>query len=106
MSLRDPHCTNLDRRCLICGNLLGKNTLAKEKYITQLNSVLFINITKDLLYYILTIFHLKHMKTGVPMITIRIRTVRTKLNEEVLEKIKNTSKNDRKGCPFLLKFGQ
>ena len=30
-----------------------EKTLAKEKYITQLNSVLFINITKDLLYYIL-----------------------------------------------------
>ena len=52
MSLRDPHCTNLDRRCHICGNLLGKKTLSKEKYITQLNSVLFINITKDLQYYI------------------------------------------------------
>ena len=48
MSLRDPHCTNFDRRCLICGNILGKKTLVKEKYITQLNSVLFINITKDL----------------------------------------------------------
>ena len=91
MSLRDPHCTNLDRLCRICGNLVGKKTLAKEKYMTQLNSVLFINITKDLQYYILpryawnvvflwiqppreiysTIFHLKHMKTGVPMITIR-----------------------------------
>ena len=94
------------------------------KYITQLNSVLFINITKDLQYYILpryawnavflwiqppreiysTIFHLKHMKTGVPMITIR--TVRAKLNKEALGKIKNTSKNDRRGCPSLLKFGQ
>ena len=50
MSLRDPHCANLDRRCLICGNLLGKKTMAKEKY----NSVLFINITKDLLYYTLS----------------------------------------------------
>ena len=108
----------------ICRNLFGKKTLAKEKYITQLNSVLFINITKDLLYYILpryarnavflwirppreiysTIFHLKHMKTGVPMITIR--TVRAKLNKEALEKFKNTSKNDRRGCPPLLKFGQ
>ena len=27
--------------------------MAKEKYIIQLNSVLFINITKDLQYYIL-----------------------------------------------------
>ena len=108
----------------ICGNLFGKKTLVKEKYITQLNSVLFINITKDLQYYILpryawnavflwirppreiysTIFHLKHMKTGVPMITIR--TVRAKLNKEALGKIKNTSKNDRRGCPSLLKFGQ
>ena len=50
--LRDPHCTNLDRRCRMCENILGKKTLAKEKYITQLNSVLFINITKDLQYYI------------------------------------------------------
>ena len=53
MYLRDPHCTNLDKRCLICENLLGKKTLAKEKYLTQLNSALFINITKDLPYYIL-----------------------------------------------------
>ena len=98
MSLRDSHCTNLDRLCRICGNLLGKKVLAKEKYITQLNNVLFINITNvlfinittDLQYYILpryasnavflwiwppreiyiTIFHLKHIKTSVPMITI------------------------------------
>ena len=48
MSLRDPHCTNLDRRSRICGNLFGKKTLVKEKYITQLNSVPFISITKDL----------------------------------------------------------
>ena len=53
MTLRDPHCRNRDRICGICGNLLGKKALAKEKYITQLNSVLFINITKDLQYYIL-----------------------------------------------------
>ena len=38
---------------LICGNLLGKKASAKEKYIIQLNSVLFINITKELQYYIL-----------------------------------------------------
>ena len=44
------------------------------------------------------------MKPGVPMITIR--TVRAKLNKEALGKVKNTSKNDRKGCPSLLKFGQ
>ena len=50
------------------------------------------------------ILHLKHMKTGVPMITIR--TVRAKLNKEALGKVKNTSKNDRRGCPSLLKFGQ
>ena len=51
--LPDPHWANLDRLCRICGNLLGKKALAKEKYITQLNNVLFINITKDLQYYIL-----------------------------------------------------
>ena len=44
------------------------------------------------------------MKTGVPLITIR--TVRTKLNKEALGKIKNPSKNDGRGCPPLLKFGQ
>ena len=44
------------------------------------------------------------MKTGAPMITIR--TVRAKLNKEALGKVKNTSKNDRRGCPSLLKFGQ
>ena len=51
--MRDPHCTNLNRHCCICVNLLGKRTLAKEKYITQLNSVFFIKIIKDLQYYIL-----------------------------------------------------
>ena len=35
------------------GKILGKKTLAKQKCITQLNSVLFINITKDLQYYII-----------------------------------------------------
>ena len=124
MSLRDPDCTNFDRRCRVCGNLLGKKTLTKEKYITQRNSILSINITKDLQYYMLpryawnaaflwirppreiysTIFHLKHMKTGAPMITIR--TVSAKLNKEALRKVKKTSKNDRRGCPSLLKFGQ
>ena len=44
------------------------------------------------------------MKAGVPMITIR--TVRAKLNEEALGKIKSTSKNDRRGCPSFLKFGE
>ena len=29
-----------------------------------------------------------------------------KLNKEILGKIKNPSKNDRRGCPSLLKFGQ
>ena len=53
MSLHDPHCTNLDRLCRICGNILGKKTLPKVKDITRLKSVLFINITKDLQYYIL-----------------------------------------------------
>ena len=79
-----------------CGNLLGKKTLTKEKGINQVNSVLFINIIKDLQYFILpryawnavflwirppreiysTIFYLKHIKTSVPMMTIR--TVRMK----------------------------
>ena len=123
MSFRDSRCTNLDRHCVICGNLLGKKTLAKEKYVTQLNSVTFININNDLLYYILaryawkavflwiappreiysTIFHLEHLKTGVPMITIC--RVRTKSNKEALRKIKNTRKNNRRDCPPLLKFG-
>ena len=44
------------------------------------------------------------MKTGAPMITIR--TVSAKLNKEALRKVKKTSKNDRRGCPSLLKFGQ
>ena len=46
MSLRDPHCKDLDRLCRICGHLLGKKTLAKEKDITRLKVVPFINITK------------------------------------------------------------
>ena len=117
---------NLDRRCLICGNLFGKKKLVKQKYITQLNSVLFINITKDLLYYILPtqdnawnavflwirppreiyspIFYLKHTKTDVPILIIRI--VSAKLNEEAPGKVKSTSKNDRRSYPSLLKFGQ
>ena len=33
MSFCEPHCTNLDKRCCVCGNLLGKKILAKEKYI-------------------------------------------------------------------------
>ena len=44
------HIAQISTDCLICGNLLGKKTFAKEKYIIQLNSVLFINITKDLQY--------------------------------------------------------
>ena len=47
MSLRDTHCTNLDGLCRICGSLLGEKAVAKEKYITQLNGVIFMNITKD-----------------------------------------------------------
>ena len=39
------------------------------------------------------------MKTG-------LKTVPAKSNEEALGKIKNTSKNDRRGCLPLLKFGQ
>ena len=46
MPLRDPHCTDLDRFCRICGHSLGKKTLAKEKDITRLKGVLFINISK------------------------------------------------------------
>ena len=56
------------------------------------------------IYIYSAIFQLKHMKTGFPMITIR--TVRAKLDKEALEKIKNTSKNDRRGYPPLLKFSQ
>ena len=37
---------------------------------------------------------------------ITIRTVRAKLNKEALGKVKNTNKNDRRGCPSLLKFSQ
>ena len=105
---------------------IWEKKLVKQKYITQLNSVLFINITKDLLYYILPtqdnawnavflwirppreiyspIFYLKHMKTDVPIIIIRI--VSAKLNEEAPGKVKSTSKNDRRSYPSLLKFGQ
>ena len=96
MSLRDLLSTNIDRLDRICGNLLGKKALAKEKYTNDLNSVLFINVTKDLQYYIRpryasdaiflwirspreiysTIFYLKHIKTSVSM--MRIRTARMK----------------------------
>ena len=50
MSSSHSPCTNFNKLCRICGNLLGKNALAKKMYITQLNSVLFINVTKDLQY--------------------------------------------------------
>ena len=88
MSSRDSHFINLNKLCRICGNLLGKKALVKEKYITRLNSVFFINITKDLQYihppkicmkcYLLmntaskeiAPFHLKHMKNCSPMMTI------------------------------------
>ena len=44
MSLRDPHFANLDRLYRICGNLLGKKTLAKEKDITR-QKVYFLSIS-------------------------------------------------------------
>ena len=50
------------------------------------------------------------MKTGVPMITgvpmTTICIVRAKLSKDALGKIKNTSKNDQRGFPPILKFGQ
>ena len=49
MSLRGPHCTNLDRRWSICGKFTWEKDIGERK----LNSVLFIKISKDLQYYIL-----------------------------------------------------
>ena len=43
---RDSRCTNLEKLCRICGNLLGKKALAKEKYITQSNSAFFMYLVK------------------------------------------------------------
>ena len=88
MSSRDVHCTNLDKLSRICGNLLGKKALAKEKYATQLHRLFFINITQDLQYihppkicmkcYLLmntaskrnSTISPKHVKTGVHMMNI------------------------------------
>ena len=47
---RFPDCTNLDRLCRICEKWLGEKTLVKEKDITRLKWVVFINVTNDLQY--------------------------------------------------------
>ena len=86
MSLRDLHCTNLDRLCRICGNLLGKKSLAKEKYqynqrfkVLHLPKIcvnaVFLRIRSPRKIYS-TILHLKQIQTRVPMMIIR--TVRMK----------------------------
>ena len=120
MSSRDSHCTDLDRLCCICGNLLKKTALAKQNYINQVNSVFFINITKDLQH-----MHPPRMFMKCYLLmntaskrnsTISLKRYEklcshdehqcstcvsiTKLNKRALGKIKNTSKNDRRGRPY------
>ena len=120
MSSRDSHCTNLDRICCIYGNLLGKKALTKE----ELNSVFFINITKDLQYIhpakISMKFYLLMNAASERNSTISLKTYEKlcphddhlcstcvriiKSNKGALGKIKNTSKNDRRALPSFLKF--
>ena len=124
MSSRDLHCTNLDKLCRICGNLLGKKALAKENYITQLHSVFFINITKDLQCihppkicmkcYLLTntaskrnsTISLKTYKNWCPHDDYSWGTCAriTELSKGALGKMKNTIKNDQRGRPALSKL--
>ena len=124
MSLRDVHSTNLDKLCRICGNLLGKKALAKEKYTTQLHSVFFINVIKDLqcthppkicmkCYLLMntaskrnsTISH-KTYENWCPhdehfcQTCVRV----TELSKGALGKIKNISTNDRRGRPSISKL--
>ena len=106
MSSRDLHCTNLDKLCRICGNLLGKNALAKENYITQLHSVFFINITKGLPCIhppkICTI-SLKMYENWCPNDDYSCHARIVELSKGALGKTKNI-KNDRRGRPTLSKL--
>ena len=123
MSSRDVHSTNLDKLCRICGNLLGKKTLAKEKNTTQPHSVFFINVIKDLQCthprkicmkcYLLMNTASKRNST----ISLKIygnwyphdehfcqTCVRvTELSKGALGKVKNISINDRRGRPSISK---
>ena len=119
MSSRDLHCTNLDKLCRFCGNLLGKKALAKENYVTQSRSVFFINITKDLqcihppkicmkCYLPMNIaskknstISLKMYENWCPNDDYSCRARIAELNKGALGKMKNTIKNDRRGRPTL-----
>ena len=117
MSSHDLHCTNLDKLCRICGNLLRKKALAKENYITQLHSVFFINITKDLqcihppkimntVCKRNSTISLKTYENWGPHDDYSCRTCAriTELSKGALGKMKNTIKNDRRGRPTLSKL--
>ena len=122
MSSRDLHCTNLDKLCRICGNLHGKNALAKENYITQLHSVFFINITKDLqcihppkicmkCYLLMNMaskrnstISLKMYENWYPNDDYSCRARIAELSKGALGKMKNTIKNDRRNRPALSKL--
>ena len=124
MSLRDLRCINHNKLCRICGNLLGKKALAKDKYITQLHNVFFIYITKDLqciqppkicMKCFLLIntaskrnstISLKTYENWCPNDDHSGRTcVRvTELNIAALGKIKNTSKIDRRAVHLFQNY--
>ena len=124
MSSRDVHCPNLDKLCHICGNLLGKKALGKEKYTTQLHSVFFINITKDLQCIhprkICMKCYLLMNRASKRNSTISLKTYEnwcqhdehscqtcvkvTEISKGTLGKIKNISINDRRGRPSISKL--
>ena len=122
MSSRDLHCTNLDKLCRICRNLLGKNALAKENYITQLHSVFFINITKGLpcihpskicmkCYLLMNMASKRNSTISLKMYEIwcpnddySCHARIAELSKGALGKTKNTIKNDRRGRPTLSKL--
>ena len=122
MSSLDLHCTNLDKLCRICRNLLGKNALAKENYITQLHSVFFINITKGLpcihpskicmkCYLLMNMASKRNSAISLKMYEIwcpnddySCHARIAELSKGALGKTKNTIKNDRRGRPTLSKL--
>ena len=116
--------TNLNKLFFICGNLLKIKTLAKEKCLTQLHSVFFINIIKDLqciyppkicmkCYDLMntasksnSTFSPKTYENWCPQDDHLCRTcVRVaELCKGAFGKIKNTSRNYRRGPPSLILF--
>ena len=129
MSLHDPHCTNLDRLCRICGNIptwekdiaesKGHNPVKKCTFYQyhQRFTVLYPPKICVKCFFLRNTASKRNIKHHISLKTYenwcpydnhlystceRI----TKLNKEAPGKIKNTSKNDWRGCPSPLKFDQ